>query len=91
MVLDPLVGHDAADEEDVDQAVAEDLFERRTRRRAGDPLGVDRDRQHAGRREPERLELLAVEVGVAEREVDPAGQRRQLLRPSAASRNRPGS
>ena len=36
VILDPLVGHDAADEEDVDQAVAEDLLERRPARRVGD-------------------------------------------------------
>ena len=45
----------------------------------GDPLGVDRDRQHAGRREPQRLELRAVELRIAERQIDMADQRSQLL------------
>ena len=40
--------------------------------------GVDGYRQHAGWRKPQRLELAAVELGVAEREVDVADERRQL-------------
>ena len=36
VILDPLVGDDAADKQDVDQAVAEDLLERRPPRRVGD-------------------------------------------------------
>ena len=78
VILDPLVRHDAADEQEVDQAVGQDLLQRRAARRAGDPLGVHRNRQHAGALEAERLELLAVELGVAERQIDAAGQRRQL-------------
>ena len=40
--------------------------------------GIDGDRQHAGGRETQRLELAAVELGVAEREVDVPDERRQL-------------
>ena len=74
------------------EPVAEDLLERRARRRVGDPLGVDGDRQHAGRREAERLELLPVELRIAEREVDAADQRRELARgrarPAGTARRR---
>ena len=86
VILDLLVGDDPADEEDVDQPVAEDPLQRRPRRRAGDPRGVDGDRHDAGPLEAERLELLAVEVGIAERQVDVPRERRQLL---AAERREP--
>ena len=61
------------------EPVAEDPLQRRPRRRAGDPRGVDRDRHDAGSLEAERLELLPVEVRIAERQVDPSRQRRELL------------
>ena len=41
--------------------------------------GVDRDREDAGTSEAQRLQLLPVVVRVAEREIDAADQRRQLL------------
>ena len=53
--------------------------ERRPVRRLGDARGVDGDREDAGAAEAERLELLAVVLRVAEREVDAAGQRRELV------------
>ena len=78
VILDLLVRRDAADEEEVYQAVLEDARQRRARRRLGDAVEIDGNRHHAGRREAQRLELLTVVVGVAEREVDVADQRRQL-------------
>ena len=58
---------------------SERIFSSAGRRGAvGDPLGVDGDRQHAGRREAHGLEFLPVELRVAEREIDAADQRPQL-------------
>ena len=45
----------------------------------GDAGRVDGDRQHPGGREAERLELPAVELGHAERQIDMADQGRELL------------
>ena len=78
MIVDPLVGNDAADKEDVDEAVAENRLEGRPARRVGDAACIDGDRQHAGGRETQRLELAAVELGIAEREIDVSDERRQL-------------
>ena len=41
--------------------------------------GIDGDRQHARGGESQRLELEAVELGVAERQIDVPDERRQLL------------
>ena len=41
--------------------------------------GIDGNRQHAGRREPQLLELLPVELGVAERQIHVADERCELL------------
>ena len=79
MIVDPLVRHDPADKQDVDQAVAENLLECRPARCAGDAPGIDGDGQHAGRREPQLLELTAIELRVAERQIDVPDERRQLL------------
>ncbi len=43
------------------------------------PCRVHGDRQHAGRSEPEGLELLPVELRVSERKIDVADERAQLL------------
>ena len=47
--------------------------------RLRDARGIDGDRKDAGRREAERLELLPVVLRIAERQIDAADQRRQLL------------
>ena len=47
---------------------------------------VERDRHHAGGREAHLFELLAVEIGVAEGEIDVADERREVL---AAERGQP--
>ena len=39
---------------------------------------------------PERLELLPVELGVAERQIDPADERRQLLAAQRRQAKQPG-
>ena len=66
--------------------------EHRMSGRAASGARVDGDRQHAGVREAERLELLTVVVGIAEGQVR---CRRRVMassrRPSAASRKMPGS
>ena len=67
-VLDLLVGDDAADKQDVGPVVVEILRHQPVRR----PVEVReiRDhRQHGGAWKPERLEVLSVELGIAEREV----------------------
>ena len=86
VILDLLVRRDPADEQEVHEAVVENLFERRASSPARHARGVDRDRKDAGRREAERFELLPVVLRVAERQIDPAGERRQLL---AAERGEP--
>ena len=80
-VLDLLVRGDPADEQEIHQAVVEHPVERRPLDRSRDPRRVDGDRKHTGRAEPERIELLTVVCRVAQREIDPAGQRRELLAP----------
>ena len=79
VILDLLVRRDPADEQEVHQAVVEDRLERRAPDALRDARRVDGDREDAGRREPERLELLPVVLGVAERQIDVADERRQLL------------
>ena len=79
VVLDSLVRREAPDEQDVGQLVVQDVVEHRLRPRVREALGVDRDRQHARRREPERGELAPVELRVAEREIDAADQAGELL------------
>ena len=81
MILDALVRDDAPDEQDVDQPVGEDLLERGAARRPGQALGVDGDGHHARPPEAQLLELVAVELRIAEREVDPPGERAELLPP----------
>ena len=78
VVFELLVRGDAADEEDVGRTVVERPFERRPPRRARDAPGVDQQRQHAGVGEAERLQLPAVVLGVAQRQIDASGQRPQL-------------
>ncbi len=90
VILDLLVGDDAADEEDVDQPVREDLLEPGPPRCAGDPRRVHGDRQHAGRREAERLELAAIELRIAERQVHAADQGLQLRAPERCQPEQPG-
>ena len=68
-VLDALVRDDAADEQDVRPVVVE-LPRDQIVRRQIEMREIGDDRQHAGGIEPERFELLAVELGVAEREID---------------------
>jgi hypothetical protein len=80
-VLDLLVGSDPADEQDVDQAVAQDRLERRHRGRTGQTVPRRGNREDAGRCEAERCELRAVVLRVAKREIHRADQRRQLLPP----------
>ena len=86
VILDLLVRDDPADEQEVQRAVAEHPLERRTARRRGDPGDIDGDREDAGVVEAQRVELVAVEGRVAQRDVGPPGQRRQLL---AAERGEP--
>ena len=78
VILDLLVRGDPADEQEVDEVVVQDLVERRPVGWLRDARQIDRQRQHAGRREPERLELPPIVVGDAEREIDRADQRRQF-------------
>src|SRR5205814_5170999 len=74
----PLVGHEAADEEDVRAAVGEIAGQHRPRL-----LAVTRevhvDGKDAGAREAGGLQLLPVELAVAKGEVDVPGDGRQLL------------
>jgi hypothetical protein len=79
VVLDLLVGRDPAHEQEIHQPVVEDRLERRAPGRLGDPRRVDRNRKHAGAAEAECVELLAVVLGIAEREIDAADQRAQLV------------
>jgi hypothetical protein len=79
VILDSLIGHDATDEENVDEAVPENLFEGGPSRSPRNPFGVDGNRKHACWREAHVLELLPVELRVAERELHAPGQRPQLL------------
>ena len=81
MILDLLVRRDPADEQEVHEAVVQDLFERRPSGRLRDPRGIDRNREHAGAAEAERLELRPVVLRIAERQVDAAGERRELVPP----------
>ena len=69
MIVNPLVRDDAADEQEIDQAIAEDLFERGPPGRIGDALRVDGNRHHTGWRKSHLLELLPVELGVAKRQI----------------------
>ena len=80
VILDLLVRRDPADEEEVDELVVQDLS-RAPAAATGLVMrdSIDGQRQHAGRREAERLELLPVVLGDAERQIDAADQRRQLL------------
>ena len=57
---------------------------------AGDAFGVDGDGHHAGRREPELLEFLPVELRVAERQIDVADERSQLLTSERRKPEEPG-
>ena len=79
VILDLLVRRDPADEQEVHEPVVEHRLERRPLDRLRDARRVDRDREDAGRSEAERLELPAVVLGVAERQIDAADERRQLL------------
>ena len=79
VVFDLLVGRDAADEEEVHEVVVEGPFERGPRGGGRDAGQVDRQWQHTRRVEPDVLELAAIELGNAKREVGPADQRRQFL------------
>ena len=78
-VLDLLVRRDAADEQEVHEAVVEQDVERRPLGRLRDARSVDRDREDPGAAEAERLELLPVVLRVAERDVDAPRERRQLV------------
>ena len=78
VILDPLVGNDSTDEEEVDQSVREYFLERGAPRRTRDPLGVHRDRENAGPLETQILQFLPIEFGVAQCKIHAADQRRQL-------------
>ena len=68
-----------SDEQKIHEAVVENLVEHRMPRRVRQPVGVDRDRQNAGVGKSELLELLAVVLRVAEREIGGRRQSRELL------------
>ena len=84
VILDLLVRRDAADEQNVDEPVLEQALERRHAARRRQPLGVDDERQHVRARESHRLELAAVVLRHAEREIDAIGERRELPAPEDA-------
>ena len=79
MVFDLLVRRDPADEQKVHQTIVEHPIERRAVDLLRDARCVDRDREHPGRREAERLELLPVVLGIAQRQFDMADERSQFL------------
>ena len=79
VILDPLVRDDPSDKEDIDQAVAENFFEGGAPRRRRNPFSVDRDGHHACRCEPKVFQLLPIELGVTESEIDVADERSQFL------------
>ena len=68
-VFDALVRDDAADEQDVRPVVVVFLRDQIVRRQI-EVREVGNDRQHARGIEPERFELLAIELGIAKREID---------------------
>ena len=55
------------------------IFSRAGRRGADVPFSVDRNRHHAGRLESKILQLLPIELGVAEGKINVPDQRLQLL------------
>src|SRR4029079_7273514 len=79
VVVDPLVRNDTPDEKDVDQAIAEDLFEGWPPRRRRNPFSVDGNWHHACLQEPKAFQLLPIELGVAERKINVPHKRSQLL------------
>ena len=81
MVLDLLVRGDAAHEQEVVEPVPQGLFEGRLPRGRRQPVGVDGDREHGCRGEPEGLELQAVVGRVTQGQVDMADERGQLPAP----------
>jgi hypothetical protein len=62
VIVDLLVRREPADEHDVGQPILEERLERRQTRRATKAIQVEQQRQDAGGRETERLELAPVEV-----------------------------
>ena len=79
VILDLLVGRDPPDEQKIHQLVLQQPFEGRAADGPPQAGCVDGNRQHAGWREAERLELPAVELGHAERQIDLADERSELL------------
>ena len=80
VILDLLVRDDPSDEQEVQPPfVAQQGFQRRAARRGGNPLGVDRDREHARVVEAEIFKLLAVVFRIAKRLVGVADERLQVL------------
>ena len=78
VILDFLVRRDPPDEQEIHQLVVEQPFDGRATGRPRQAGRVDRNRQDSGRREAERFELLTVELGHAERQIDMADERREL-------------
>jgi hypothetical protein len=60
VILDLLVRDDAPDEEEVEEAIVEQAFERGQARRVADAAGIDGDREDAGGAETKRVQLVLI-------------------------------
>ena len=79
VVFDFLVRREPADEENVRQTVTEQSVQRRARRGVCQPRGVHEERHDHRLAEPEVVELLAVVLRHAKRQIHAVDERRQFL------------
>ena len=85
-VFNLLIGHNAADEQEVRELVVEQPLQGRSPRRVDDAVHVDRNRQDGRFPEAQLHQFLPVVVGIAKGEIDLARKRGEV---APASRGEP--
>ena len=91
VILNPLVGRHAPDEQEIHEPIVQDVVQGGNRIGCGERRRVDSDRHDTRVDETELLQLATVVLGVSQREIHASGERGQFLTPEDASRKRAGS